>query len=869
MTGTDQVVHHRYEPRGAALALFKCRDPEVLVSGPAGTGKAQPLDATVWTPAGPRPMGDLGIGDQVLTPHGRAATVTAIPFRGPAPIYQVTFSDGSSTRCTDGHLWHVSWRDSSDRPHQAGLPLAELLRRGLHKRHGTRPRYEIPLAQPVEFVPRPVPVPAYTLGVLLGDGYLRPGEISFTTADSEMADRVAAEVAPRYRLSVSAKADNAAACYRIVPADGAKPRRPSRAKAGYVSRTSSGKHMARVRLPDQPTGARYIGSFDTPEQAQAAIDAQAHTAFSEVELGGDSIHHDLDRLGLRNARSATKFVPQQYLLNSAVVRWEVLRGLMDTDGYAERTTISFCSVSRRQAEDVRWLVQSLGGTARISIKPMDSGESAYQVWIRLPDPAQAFHLSRKQARTGPRQTPVRRWITKAVRLEDAPAQCITVDTPDGLYLTDDFVVTHNSRGCLEKLDQLALRNPGMKGLIVRKTLASLGATALETWRKHVATEALATGLVRYYGGSRAEPAQYRYANGSALHIGGMDKATKIMSSDYDVVYVAEAIELTEADWEALTTRLRNGVISFQQLIADTNPDQDTHWLKKRCDAGTTTLLESRHDDNPVLVDADGRVTELGATYLAKLDALTGVRHARLRRGLWVAAEGTIYEDYWDPAVHLVDRFWPPADWARLWAVDFGYSHPFVWQDWAEDPDGRLFLHREIHMTGRLVEDHARGILRAVTRRAKGASSGDLTDDIADDIDRGLRVWTEPEPSAVICDHDAEGRATLEKYLGRGTVPAHKAVLEGIQAVQARFRAAGDGKPRLFVMRDSLVERDQTLVDAAKPLCLADELGGYVWDTGAGRKAKEQPLKQDDDSVDTMRYVVAHRDLGGSPNVRWL
>ncbi len=430
--------------------------------------------------------------------------------------------------------------------------------------------------------------------------------------------------------------------------------------------------------------------------------------------------------------------------------------------------------------------------------------------------------------------------------------------------------TGKSRAALEKVDQLALRNPGMKGLIVRKTLASLGSTTLETWRRHVVPEALMVGMVNYYGGSSEEPAQYRYDNGSRVHIGGMDKATKIMSSDYDVIFVPEAIELTEDDWEALTTRLRNGRISFQQLMADTNPAAESHWLKQRCDAGRTTLIESRHEDNPLLYDDTGVLTEFGSTYIAKLDALTGVRHARLRRGLWVAAEGTIYEDYWDPGIHLVDRFWPPRDWTRLWAVDFGFTHPFVWQDWAEDPDGRLWLHREIHMTGRLVEDHARNILRAVTRTAKGVKAADLSpDDVLGDITAGKLVWTEPEPSAVICDHDAEGRATLEKYLGRGTEAANKAVLEGIQAVQARLRLAGDGKPRLYVMRDSLVERDPVLVDAKKPLCTAEEFGGYVWDTGTGRNPKEAPLKKEDDSMDTTRYVVAHRDLGGEPNVRWL
>ena len=90
--------------------------------------------------------------------------------------------------------------------------------------------------------------------------------------------------------------------------------------------------------------------------------------------------------------------------------------------------------------------------------------------------------------------------------------------------------TGKSRACLEKLHLLALMNPGLRALIVRKTLASLGSTALVTWREHVATEAIAAGDVVYYGGSSEEPPQYRYGNGSRIMIGGMDKATRVMSS---------------------------------------------------------------------------------------------------------------------------------------------------------------------------------------------------------------------------------------------------------------------------------------------------------------------------------------------------
>lgn len=409
--------------------------------------------------------------------------------------------------------------------------------------------------------------------------------------------------------------------------------------------------------------------------------------------------------------------------------------------------------------------------------------------------------------------------------------------------------TGKSRACLEKLNLMALMNPGMRGLIVRKTLASLGTTAMVTWREHVVPQALANGEITYYGGSPQEAPQYRYANGSVINIGGMDKPSRIMSSEYDVVYVQEATELTVTDWEAITTRLRHGMVSFQQLIADCNPDTPTHWLKARADEGRTRMFESRHEENPRYFDESGQLTTVGASYISKLDALTGVRRDRLRYGRWVAAEGLIYED-WDAAVHLVDPFKPPADWQRWWAVDFGYTNPFVCQMWAEDPDGRLYLYREIYHTKRTVDQHARAILDAVSKP-----------DPRNPADVRSRIWSEPKPRGIICDHDAEGRAVLQRETGIGTRPANKSVTAGIQVVQKRLRRAGDGKPRIFLMRGAVVERDAELAEAKRPTSTVEEIVGYVWDTGNGKAVKEVPLKQDDHGMDAMRYLCAARDIG--------
>lgn len=418
-------------------------------------------------------------------------------------------------------------------------------------------------------------------------------------------------------------------------------------------------------------------------------------------------------------------------------------------------------------------------------------------------------------------------------------------TKDPEVLLSGPAGTGKSRACLEKLHAMMLKTPKARGLMVRKTATSLTSTALVTFREHVAAEAIQSGEVQYFGGSGQEASMYRYGNGSTITVGGLDKATRIMSSEYDIIYVQEATELTEDDWEALTTRLRNGKISFQQLMADTNPGPPHHWLNARCTRGQTVMINCRHQDNPRMYDGETWTPE-GQVYLDRLKGLTGVRRARLLEGKWVAAEGLIYDEF-DPAVHLRKKIArPPDDWERWLSIDFGYKHPFTCQWWAEDSDGRGHMYREIYMTGRLVEDHAKRIKSVME-------------------DRGKYGRPEPEPRGIICDHDAEGRATLEKYLGMSTVPANKKVTAGIDAVKTRLKVQEDGHPRLFVCRDSLVEADQSRADAHKPVCLSDELSGYVWaDT-----AKEQPVKEDDDGCDAMRYYVAHRDLGGQFNVRFI
>lgn len=404
-------------------------------------------------------------------------------------------------------------------------------------------------------------------------------------------------------------------------------------------------------------------------------------------------------------------------------------------------------------------------------------------------------------------------------------QVFTLRDPE--IIVDGPAGTGKSRGLLEKVHLCLTKYKGARGLMVRKTRASMTETCMQTYERKVLND-----LDKVHWSTQDQ--KYTYPNGSELVVGGMDKATKVMSSEYDIIYVQEATELSLNDWEALSTRLRNGVMPYQQQLGDCNPDDPRHWIIQRKKAGYLRMLQSLHKDNPVLWDeVIGNWTEFGQRYWDRLSKLTGVRLLRLRDGIWAAAEGVVYEE-WNPAIHIVDWFPIPEEWPTYWAFDFGFNHPFVWKAYAEDPDGTLYVFRQIFMTQRIVEDHAEHIKA---------------------IMEGM-----PQPRAIICDHDAEGRATLERHLNMPTMPAYKSVWEGIQAVKRRLRPDKQGKPRILYLRDNLVEVDQSLSDDELPICSEDEFTSYVWDKKAkDHLNREVPVKRFDDGMDCDRYMIAYVD----------
>lgn len=397
--------------------------------------------------------------------------------------------------------------------------------------------------------------------------------------------------------------------------------------------------------------------------------------------------------------------------------------------------------------------------------------------------------------------------------------------------------TGKTRANLEKTHLCMSKYPGARGMLLRKTKSSLAESILVTFEQKVVPDGheVLDGIKRSYRQS------YKYRNGSELVVAGLDDPQKVMSTEYDFIYLAEALDCTQDDFEMVVSRLRNGVMPYQQIIVDCNPSNPKHWLHNYFIKNTNGVhIPTSHRDNPALWDSEkNQYTEFGKKYVEDtLGSLTGARRDRLLKGLWVGAEGTIYGDVYDPEVHIVPRFMPKWEegWEVWWSIDFGFSNPLVLGIWAVSP-GRThaYLVREIYHTGLLVED--------AVRRAK-------------EITKRL-----PRPEKIICDHDAEGRATVEKHLNRVTQPAFKEVGDGIQRVSEMLNPLQEGGPKLFFMEGSLDAVDPILERKHLPTCTVDEFDGYIWDQSLKFGVKDVPVKKDDHGMDMVRYIAMEMGFG--------
>jgi phosphate starvation-inducible protein PhoH and related proteins len=361
-------------------------------------GRAQPVGQHVLTPSGWQAIGSLRVGDLVIGSDGRPTPVLGVYPQGRRPVFRVSSQDKASTLCCAEHLWAVTTPDDRRRGTCRVLRTDEMVGR-LRQCH--QHRFELPLlSAPAELEPQDVPLAPYALGLLLGDGCLTATTTPmFATADEELATALESEL-PGIELRRKSDVD-------------------------YVLRHVDG-HRGGVIVANPVTAA-----------------------LRELDLAG--------------VRSSTKFVPESYLRNSSAVRLAVLQGLLDSDGgpvvqRGRTCRVQYATCSPRLRDDVVFLVRSLGGVAywrarhAAGRKPGNARgravhhrSDAFVLDIRLPAGVEPFRLARKRERYracgGGRPM---RFVESIEPAGEADTVCIQVAAADSLYVTDDFLVTHNT-----------------------------------------------------------------------------------------------------------------------------------------------------------------------------------------------------------------------------------------------------------------------------------------------------------------------------------------------------------------------------------------------------------------------------------------
>ena len=374
-------------------------------------------------------------------------------------------------------------------------------------------------------------------------------------------------------------------------------------------------------------------------------------------------------------------------------------------------------------------------------------------------------------------------------------------------------------------------HPGARMLVVRKTRVSLTESALVTWESILGAGHPILGNPI----NRGNRHQYRFPNGSVLVTGGMDNPDKILSTEWDLIYVPECTDLALLDWETLAGRLRAGAGPYDLIFGDCNPTTPAHWIYKRATAGKLTLIPTTHRDNPRFWDrATGDFTDAGRRYVVeRLGRLTGSRKKRFLEGVWAAAEGLVYDGY-DPGTHLLPLGWtPPENWPRVWAIDWGFIDPLVVLFGAVDPAGRVYLYREFYRSHTRVE--------TVAKWCRDLVAG----------------GQEPRPAVIAADHDAEHAATFRAHSGLYVRRADKADRDkGIQAMQGAFDLRHDGRPSIFIRPDMRGhDADPALEGDGRPTSFLDELIGYTWDTSKPENPKDEPIAHNDHAMDACRYLI--------------
>lgn len=385
------------------LPMYDCIDKLVGKEGPNRDRITQAVEAAplaymrgrailnsenLITPQGLRLMGEIKVGDFVTGSDGQPTRVLAVYPQGKKPVYEVCFSDGTKSICSGDHLW--STMTLNEKRHNKGFSVKSTMDiiSTVKNKHGQKIHRMPIMSAPAIFDEQPTPVHPYLLGALLGDGHISKS-MSIASSDKEIIEK----------------------CESVLPHD----------------------HKIVFR-----------GRYD--------YRIQSNGKRNKLKIA-------LQKLGVWGKLSYDKFIPDIYKFNSVECRLEILRGLLDTDGSISKhrsgkPRIQFYSTSSKLAEDVMFLVRSLGGVTYKRERKFDESDTHYRngrairhtqscFVVDIMMPINPFFLPRKADQYQKTQQ-MTKMISCVKAVGEAECTCIKVEAKDSLFLTNDFIVTHNT-----------------------------------------------------------------------------------------------------------------------------------------------------------------------------------------------------------------------------------------------------------------------------------------------------------------------------------------------------------------------------------------------------------------------------------------
>lgn len=376
----------------------------IMNSAPSGMGKAQPIDTIIPTPNGNKRLGDIKIGDYVFDRYGKPTKVLGVYPQGVIDNYKVTFKDGRSTYCNNEHLWNVTYHNYHKWVNKT--VDTNFIINHLNKKYHTA--IAVPTCGKVEYEKKDLRIDPYVFGCFLGDGCCTIDELELSSVDKEIVNEVARLI-------------NATAKYR------------------------GDRHWG-FEINDGTTEYRYNDNNRTNKFY--------HTKqfFKEYEK-------------YITCYSYEKSIPNEYKYSSVEQRYALLQGLFDTDGCiskragitADSYDVTYVTTSEKLKDDILEIVYSLGYRASFHKYTRKSKPKhhlpIYRINMHIDnnDKNLFFRLSRKKniAIEASKNTQYRKYDKNdIISIEKMPNPCemvcIYVDNEEHLYLTNDYIVTHNT-----------------------------------------------------------------------------------------------------------------------------------------------------------------------------------------------------------------------------------------------------------------------------------------------------------------------------------------------------------------------------------------------------------------------------------------